>query len=313
MRELMDNGSTIARDCLRSNLGRIAPMGSCRGPWTISGNNSVNLTINPLKIRMPQRASIQLAVGNPLRGLDILLHGTNKIHGWGQTIAPDQNLLFVRGFDPSTNRFRYDVNQRFGSTRPQQSLSIAAPVTFTALVRLDIAPTRERQDLTHLLDRGRRNRDPLAPEELIRATYLSGGVPNPIAVMLRQADQLRLTERQADSLAVLDRWFTIRLDSIWTPIARALAALPDDYNRDEAYAMYKRGRIASFDLMIKMAPLVKAMLSPAQHRLLPAFTAMQLDVNYLETIRASTSGYSTAPGAFSIGGGGRGFGPGGMP
>src|SRR5205085_10261842 len=35
MQQLLDNGSPIARDCLRQNLNSIAPIGSCHGPWTI--------------------------------------------------------------------------------------------------------------------------------------------------------------------------------------------------------------------------------------------------------------------------------------
>jgi hypothetical protein len=55
--------------------------------------------------------------------------------------------------------------------------------------------------------------------------------------------------------------------------------------------------------MIRMAPGVNAMLTAPQRRLLPPLVAMQLDVNYLATIRASTSGYTTGSGAFPIGGG----------
>jgi hypothetical protein len=303
MQTLLESGSPIARRCLARQLGQLAALGKCRGPWTFQGANQLGITINPLKLRMPQRAAIQLAVGNPLRGLDVLLHGSSRIHGWGRTIAPDQNLLYVRGFDAATQRFLYDVNQRFGSTRPQQSLAIAAPVTFTALMRLDIAPAREKQDLILTLNRGRTTEGAIAAESMLRALYGSGGVPNPIATIVRQAALLNLSQAQSDSLSALDRWFAIRLDSIWTPIAVALAALPRDYDANEAYAMYRKGRVASFDLMIRMAPGVNAMLTAPQRRLLPPLVAMQLDVNYLATIRASTSGYTTGSGAFPIGGG----------
>ena len=56
-----------------------------------------------------------------------------------------------------------------------------------------------------------------------------------MTTMLRQADQLKLTPEQADSIATLNRWFTVRLDSIWSPVAKELAALPDQYDQGVAY------------------------------------------------------------------------------
>ncbi|HEY6220546.1 MAG TPA: carboxypeptidase regulatory-like domain-containing protein, partial [Gemmatimonadaceae bacterium] len=123
MQQLLDNGSPIARQCLRDNLGKIAPIGACHGPWTLSGNNSINLIVNPFKVRMPQRAQLRFQLGNPMGALDMLFHGSNNIRGWGQTATPDQTLFYVRGFDSTTHRFKYEVNQRFGSTRPQQTLN----------------------------------------------------------------------------------------------------------------------------------------------------------------------------------------------
>ncbi len=79
----------------------------------------------------------------------------------GAEIPPDQNLLFVRGFDPTSREFKYDVNQRFGSTRPQQSATYALP--FVSLgVNIDIGMPRERQLLTQRLEAGRTRIGPTA-------------------------------------------------------------------------------------------------------------------------------------------------------
>ena len=293
MRKLLDNGSPIARDCLRANLGRIAPLGACHGPWTISGNNSINLTVNPLKVRMPQRAQLRFQLGNPMGALDLLFHGAGNIRGWGQTATPDQTLFYVRGFDPATNRFKYEVNQRFGSTRPQQSINRASPVTITALLQLDLGPTRERQQLTQTLDRGRTMTGQIAGEAQLRSQYTSGGVvPNPMISMLRQAETLKLTPEQGDSIATLNRWYTTRLDSIWAPVATYLAALPKEYSQSEAYAHYREAREASIDLLLSVAPTLKNMLTAEQRRLLPQSLATTLDPKYLKAIRSSTANQS---------------------
>lgn len=290
MQRLLDTGSPIARDCLRRNLGRIAGMGSCSGPWTLSGNNSINLTVNPLKVRMPQRAQLRFQLGNPMGAFDLLFHGAGNIRGWGQQATPDQTLLYVRGFDATTQRFKYEVNQRFGSTRPQQSINRASPVTITALIQLDLGPTRERQQLTQMLDRGRSREGQRAGEPQLRSQYVTGGVvPNPFISMLRQAETLKLTPEQGDSIATLNRFYMTRLDSIWTPVAKYLADLPLEYDQGEAYARYKSAREASVDLLLEFAPNVKKLLTAEQKRLLPQSLVNNMDPKYLKAIRSSTA------------------------
>jgi len=291
MRQLLETGSPIARDCLSRQLGQLSALASCRGPWTLSGNNSLNLSLNPLKVRMPPRANLRFQIGNPLGAIDLIAHGAGGTRGWGQTTSPEQTLLYVRGFDPETKRFKYEVNQRFGSTRPQQSVNRSAPVTITALVSLDLGPSRERQSLTQMLDRGRKSKDQQKQNELsIKSMYSSGGMPNPMTTMLRQADQLKLTPEQTDSLATLNRWLVVRLDSIWGPVAKSLSALPDAYDQDGAYDIYKSAREASFDLLIRIAPGIAGMLTAEQKRLLPTFVASYLDVRYLRQVRTTTTG-----------------------
>src|SRR5450756_2704784 len=88
----------------------------------------MSLSFNPLKFRLPQRATLSLQVANPLGAADLLMHSNNNLRGWGQFAFPDPTLLAVRGFDPQTQRYKYDVNQRFGSTIPAFT-AVRAPVT----------------------------------------------------------------------------------------------------------------------------------------------------------------------------------------
>jgi hypothetical protein len=195
------------------------------------------------------------------------------------------------------------VNQRFGSTLPSLTAS-RAPVTVTAMMRFDLGPTRERQALTQQLDRGRITRGQKAPEPLIKAIYGSGGgIVNPLATILRQADTLELTGPQADSIATLNRTYVIRLDSIWSPVAKYLAALPVKYDRDEAYRRYQKAREASVDMLIRLAPDIRSLLTADQRRKLPALVASYLDTRYLASIRSGTAG-GAAGGMMMMPGGG---------
>jgi hypothetical protein len=287
MRALLANGSSSARECLKNQLREIAARNSCQGPWTTTAN--LTFSFNPVKVRMPQRANISFQLSNPLGAADVLMHGENKLHGWGQTFIPTNQLLFVRGFDPTTNRYQYEVNQRFGATALSQSAT-RLPVTLTAMLRVDVGPTRERQGLTQMLDRGRSTGGQKVPEMMYKAMYGSGGVINPMAQILRQADTLELTSVQADSIAVLNRGYTIKLDSIWSPVTKYLASLPDKYDQGEAYDRYRIAREASVDALIKIAPMVKSLLTAEQLRRIPTFVTPYLDTRYLASVRSGTAG-----------------------
>lgn len=293
MRALLASSSGRVRDCLAGQLGRVAGRNSCQGPWTHNANLSISF--NPIKVRMPQRATLSFNISNPLGAADLLLHSDAKLRGWGQQPIPDASLLYVRGFDATANRYRYDVNQRFGATNPQFS-AFRAPVTVTAMLRFDVGPTRERQALTQQLNVGRSQEGNKLPEGIIKAIYGSGGFVNPLATILRQADTLQLTVPQADSLATLNRWYLIRADSIWTPIAKSLAALPDRYDADQAYGAYRQGRRATIDLLVRVAANVRGLLTADQRRKLPPLVASYLDPRYLASIRSGTAGVGGAGG-----------------
>jgi hypothetical protein len=310
MQELLASGSSAARDCLAKQIGQLAKRNSCQGPWTSSAN--LTISFNPAKIRMPQRASIQFQLSNPLAAADMLLHDDDNLKGWGQFATPDPSLLYVRGFDPSTNRYKYEVNQRFGATNPQFS-AFRAPVTLTAMLRFDIGPTRERQLLTTQLNRGRTLPGQKLPEPMLRVVYgQGGGIQNPLATILRQQDSLHLTAKQADSIASLNRWYTLRNDSIWAPVAKYLGTLPDRYDEGAAYERYIKARHGTIDLLTKIGPEVKGLLTAEQRRKLPAFVASYLEPRYLASIRSGTAtfvgGMFPVMGApVTIGGGGNVF------
>lgn len=306
MRNLLDNGSHEARACLASQIGELAGRNSCRGPWFSTA--SMSITFNPLKVRMPHRSSLSFSLSNPLGAADLLLNGSGKLRGWGQPAPVDQALLYVRGFDPAAQRFRYEVNERFGGTN-RAVTGMRIPVTLTAMLRFDLGPMRERQLLTQQLDRGRRTEGTRIPEAMFRGMYNGGGLLNPMATILRQQDSLRLTGAQADSIAVMNRAYTVRTDAIWRPITKEFADLPDNYDRDAVYARYMRARRETIDLLSKAAPAIRKLLMAEQLRKLPASVASYLEPRYLASIRHGTATFTGGgmPGSgvvFTGGGGG---------
>jgi hypothetical protein len=287
MTSLLATAPENVRSCLEKQKGALSARNSCQGPWTSQA--TLSLALNPVKFRLPPRATVTFQISNPLGAADMLLHDDSKLRGWGQMSFADPTLLAVRGFDPSGQRYRYEVNERFGSSNPAFT-PVRNPVTVTAMMRFDLGPSRERQLLTQQLDRGRSRSGDKPSEPMLRATYSSGGIVNPLASLLRQADTLGLTGPQADSIATMNRRYVVRLDSIWSPIVSYFATLPDIYSHDEAYRRYKKAREASVDMLIRLAPEVKALLTREQVRKLPPNIASYLDTRYLASIRSGTSG-----------------------
>jgi hypothetical protein len=283
---LLIDGSAGARQCLSRQVGRIAERASCQGPTMFT--SALGIKLNPAKLRLPQRATIGLQVSNPIGIVDYALHGSEDVRGWGQAIPPDPNLLFVRGFDPVTKAFSYDVNQRFGSTRPRESSVRMLP--FVSLsVNVDIGVPRERQVLTQRLDMGRSRPGDRLPWDIMKQLG-QATIPNPMSMILGVEKELGLTRQQADSLANLNLRFTNFADSVWTPVARELAELPELYSRGEAYGRYVAAREATVDYLLGLVEPAKGVLTAGQRRKLPPQIANFLDRRVLEFLRSSSAG-----------------------
>jgi hypothetical protein len=113
MRALLAHGPAQARECLRSQLGRLAALNSCTGPWQPVLDLQANF--HPAWFGLDRRFTLSLIVTNVLTGLDAMVHGPNHLAGWGDPGMPDPVLLYVEGFDQTTQAFHYNVNSRFGS------------------------------------------------------------------------------------------------------------------------------------------------------------------------------------------------------
>ncbi|HEV8446207.1 MAG TPA: carboxypeptidase-like regulatory domain-containing protein [Gemmatimonadaceae bacterium] len=285
MRTLLATGAPAARACLSKQIGQLASRASCQAPWTIA--NAVQLKFNPAKVGLPKRATIALTVANPLGILDLALHGGADTRGWGQQIPPDDNLLYVRGYDPTTRAFKYDVNQRFGSTRPRESVTHTLP--FVSLqVSVDVGVPRERQLLTQRLEVGRTREGSRATPESMK-NFATSVIPNPMAMVLTQQEELKLTRAQADSLATLSYRFSLFADSVWTPVSDYFVTLPEVYSHGEAYSRYVSARERTIDYLMTLVPAANGVLTGTQRRQLPLQIANYLDLRVLRYLRSSSA------------------------
>ena len=266
MRALLSSAPSRARACLAAQVGRAAAKNSCEGPWTVNATARVGYlrAIGP----WGQRVNASLAVANPLAGFDRLLHGQDRLHGWGATISPDPTLLIVRGFDPQGNRFRYDVNPRFGSTALTQS-AVRAPFRVSIDFSIDLGPPVAQQQLERAMNRGRGGRPgPRLSADSIRIRF-ARNVPSLYAEIVEEADSLLLSREQVDSLRAADTRWERQVSVIWTTLAKKLAAMGDDYDARAATALTEDATDAAWESARQEVPTIKAILSPLQFSLAP--------------------------------------------
>jgi hypothetical protein len=227
MTRLLNEAPNGVRDCLSRQLGSIAGRNSCTGPWQPSFDMQINW--RPTFWGLDQRLTLSLLTSNLLAGLDQLVHGDNDLHGWGQYSRPDPTLLTVRGFDPATQEFLYDVNGRFGDLRGGQT--IRQPFQVGVQVRLALGGSpgfgggggfggpearggggfrdgRQRGPA----DQGNGGAAGSVGEGF--ADRLPRMLPDPIQKIVELNIQLRLTDDQLARLATISKEFTQRRDSL---------------------------------------------------------------------------------------------------
>ncbi|MDP3773865.1 MAG: carboxypeptidase regulatory-like domain-containing protein [Gemmatimonadales bacterium] len=229
IQRLLAQSSSQVRECLQSQIASVAARNSCTGPWQYTLDFQLNW--RPASFGLNRRLTVSVVTVNFPRGLDELLHGgADGAKGWGLATRPDNTLLYVNSFDQATQRYAYDVNERFGATAGSAT-AFRPPFQIGVQVRMTIGPDRMRQALDAMRAAGRRGaavgagapggqtgfRGPVfsSAEALAR---IESALPNPAGAVLDLKDSLGLDSAQIvllmplrDSLAARN---TRRLDSL---------------------------------------------------------------------------------------------------
>jgi hypothetical protein len=222
LEKVMEEAPRSAQRCLRSQLGAIARPNSCVGPS--SALMHAIITIDPARVGLQNRGTLQVHVNNVFAGADQLLHGSRHLHGWGQPVYPDPVLLRVNGFDPVARRFRYDVNRSFGDPRSLQRF-IPSPFRVTLEFSIDVGPDREEAELRRrLAPPSTEGVSPLDSSFFAEQLGRAHDRRNLFEVVVRRADEYGLTGPQRDSLERLGRAYGEFRDSTYGALAGVIAA-----------------------------------------------------------------------------------------
>jgi hypothetical protein len=266
MRTLLSSGSSGAGDCLERQLGRASERNSCEGPWTTSLN--AQMTYAGKLPLTTHSGTVAVAFVNPLGGLDQLLHGA-ALHGWGTAALPDPVLYNVRGFDPATRRFTYEVNPRFGDTRSSLAM-LRTPFRITLDVRIDLSAPSERQFLDRWVQPGRSGfAGQRLPASAIKRSY-DRITPDPYSAIFAESDSLMLSLTQLDALEKAQNSYKAARDAEFDSLSQYLAGLGDQYSVSEALRRQHDALNAVWELgHVDVKRTLPLILSRIQLRMLP--------------------------------------------
>ena len=273
LRDLMDDGSPAARECLRRYQGRVAERNGCRGPWTQSLNVQWSPRLPGALRRYARRVTPTVYFQNPLGGIDQLVHGSEGMRGWGTTTAPDAALLVPRGFDAATRRFQYDVNPRFGDTRGARSL-VREPFRVTIDVSVNLSTDFSLQQLRRALEPvrtkdgwARRSADSLTAFYLSRTSDIH-------TALLAESDSLFLSNAQVAALRAADSVFSERVRALYIPLGEYLARIPEGIASKAALDTVAATEKAYWKVFWEQPEIADAIITPTQRDLFPMLKGM---------------------------------------
>jgi hypothetical protein len=217
MTDLVANAPRGARECLTSQFGRIAGANSCRTPWQARIDISASVT-PPSSWNYNDRFRLTFSVANASGALVRALNLEST--PFGQTslsVTPNPTLLYVTGFDPSTQQFRYRVNQLFGE-----------PTNFGS-ARRRFGPSQLQVGVEYRfggpplnpIARGLGLREPVnkpALSEEDRRLAVAKLRKDPTTAYLSRKDSLGLSAEQIAQLGILSDEFNVRADTALAPL-----------------------------------------------------------------------------------------------
>jgi hypothetical protein len=215
-----------------------------------------------------------LNLANPLGGIDQLLHGSDRLRGWGATPIPDGTLYQIRGYDQTAQRYIYQVNPRFGNTNPALN-TFRSPFRMTLDIRMALGPNAQQQAVALNM----RIKPPLAgtraSADTILNRYVCGngsganGYSDIYRYLLRLSDSLALSRDQSEKMQARQKFMRAKADSVYGVLANYLAALPPDYSVKDAAQHVTDTETAMWKLIYGESTFLEELLTNGQIRLLP--------------------------------------------
>jgi hypothetical protein len=216
LRRVLEGAPGHAAECLRAHMGSVVRRNGCRAGWEYSLDSRISFT--PTLPSLGRRLSVGLDVRNIAAGLDVALHGSDGVRGWGQGgRLPDDVLYYPRGFDAGA--YRYQVNERFGQIR-SRAAALGSPFGVQLTARIEVGPNPQPDVWGGFIGLGMAGREGTRIVQRIEApagaapgqstqqgpqagSVLDRLIPMPIEGIIARRDSLALTTKQVERLEAI--------------------------------------------------------------------------------------------------------------
>ena len=260
------------RDCIAKQFDQIAGRNSCEGAWT--PQLSIQLNYRPDRFGLKRNLMLSFALNNPMAGLDRIIHGQDNLQGWGQPNRVDNQLLFVRGYDPLNNRYLYQVNERFGDGR-KGTVVQTNPFLIAVTARYTIGPDRARDAMLAAQAMARGGRGGRGGNPADSANPMAGMArryaPNIFRQILTQSDTLKLelTEPQKSLLTLMADSLVRQIDTLGIKLQKKQQSMGNNADPAAVQIQLRPILVEAQELGAKSINEAKQILTPAQWAKLP--------------------------------------------
>lgn len=281
--QLIDQSSSKTRKCLQKQMGQIAGLRSCQTEWRFHPDIAFGIENPHRGIEFYDRLSFKVTTTNVMSAVTRLLGLSNSTFGrMSEYPVIDSRLLYVEGFDPSNNSYRYKVNQQFGSDRSEHSVASRAP--FQILVGGEIrfgGLSRDRliKEFGFVSSSGQ---PALTRDQLLnRLRQLTS---NPMTELLVMSDSLELTETQITTLREAEIEFEERADLAYRPLLNALVAKKGRLSDSKVVEHLTPIRTNISSIMIELIRKVSPILTVQQKELIPEYIRVYVPKEVRKTV-----------------------------
>jgi|GEM_PF-1910154 len=217
MNELIARAPGAARNCLTSQLGRLAGANNCRMPWQVRIDVTASLT-PPSSWGYSDRLRVTFQTQNASGGLVRLFGLQNTPLGQSTlSTSPNNTLLYVSGYDAAAQRYKYRVNQLFGQpTNYGQLRQRFAPIQMLLGMEYKLGGPP-----INPVSRAMGFREPVGKEQLTdvqRRAAVARLKKDPATPLLRVKDSLALSPDQVGTLTALSQEYDARAEAALKPL-----------------------------------------------------------------------------------------------
>jgi hypothetical protein len=268
MRQLLASAPAGARDCLQKQLGTIAGVNSCTTQWQARLDFNINWQ-PPRSFGFGDRLRITTTMQNTSGALVRLFGLENTPLGRGAlSTSANSQLLYVTGFDPATQSYRYQVNQLFGQPTNFGTARHRYPPFQMQLgleYKLGGPPTAPMALSMGLLPSGKQ---PPYTGDQIR-DKLSRMTRDPIQQILVRKDTMALSKEQVTQLEAISHEFRARSDSAMEPVFDYVMRKGRKIDDSQLSSRLGKAQPVIQRMLADANTRAHALLTPAQIRMLP--------------------------------------------